>query len=142
MLGPDEVRIETPEQIDLTLEPAGLGSRFVARVLDLLIQFFTLVFVAFLVGILLGLAGMKFSPELLQGPLVAVLAVVAFVVLFLYDIPFELRWNGQTPGKIAAGIRVMRDGGAPVDFQASCIRNVLRTVDFLPLLYIGGAILI
>ena len=34
MQGPDEVRIETPEQIDLALEPAGLGSRLVAVVVD------------------------------------------------------------------------------------------------------------
>src|SRR5262249_58744609 len=34
MLPPDEVAIETPEQIDLMLEPAGLGARFVAWVID------------------------------------------------------------------------------------------------------------
>jgi hypothetical protein len=35
-------------------------------------------------------------------------------------------WNGQTPGKKLLGIRVVRDGGFPVDFAASAIRNLIR----------------
>jgi uncharacterized RDD family membrane protein YckC len=94
--------------------------------------------------ILLALAGMTFdlSSNLAVGYLAAVFALVLFLVQFVYDIFFELRRNGQTPGKSRAGIRVLRDGGAPVDFWASCIRNILRAADFLPAAYLGGALLI
>jgi uncharacterized RDD family membrane protein YckC len=143
MLGPDEVRIETPEQIDLTLEPAGLGSRFVARFLDIDIQIGIFTGVAIVCAVLLALlGGFDLSSKLAPGYVGALIALVVFLIQFIYDIFFELRWNGQTPGKYAAGIRVMRDGGAPIDFRASCIRNLLRVVDFLPLFYLGGALLI
>jgi uncharacterized RDD family membrane protein YckC len=144
MLGPDEVRIETPEQIDLALEPAGLGSRFVARMLDTLVQIGIVVLVGIPCVILLALAGISFdlSSNLALSYLVAVFALLLFLVQFVYDIYFELRRNGQTPGKGRAGIRVMRDGGAPVDFWASCIRNILRVADFMPAAYLGGALLI
>jgi uncharacterized RDD family membrane protein YckC len=144
MLGPDEVRIETPEQIDLALEPAGLGSRFVARMLDTLVQIGIVVLVAIPCVILLALAGISLdlSSNLALGYLAAVFVLVLFLVQFVYDIYFELRNNGQTPGKSRAGIRVMRDGGAPVDFWSSCIRNILRVVDLLPAAYLGGALLI
>jgi uncharacterized RDD family membrane protein YckC len=144
MLGPDEMRIETPEQIDLALEPAGLGSRFVARALDILVQIGILVLVAIPCVLLLGLAGitLDLSNNVAVGYVAAVLALALFLVQFVYDIFFELRRNGQTPGKSRAGIRVMRDGGAPVDFWSSCIRNILRVADFLPAAYLGGALLI
>jgi hypothetical protein len=63
-----------------------------------------------------------------------------FVVV--YDIYFELSWNGQTPGKKVAGIRVIRAGGAPLDFRSACIRNVLKIADFLPTFYLLGGVMI
>ena len=55
------------------------------------------------------------------------------------SIRLEVRRNGQTPGKRNAGIRVIKEGGAAVDFQASCIRNLLAFADFLPGFYALGA---
>ncbi len=59
-----------------------------------------------------------------------------------FDIYYEVRHNGQTPGKKAANIRVVREGGAPVDFTAACIRNLLGLADFLPVFYLLGSLLI
>ena len=48
------------------------------------------------------------------------------MILFGYFILFEAFWNGQTPGKKMLGIRVVRDGGYPLDFTASLVRNLIR----------------
>ena len=42
----------------------------------------------------------------------ALVALVAFFLLWGYYIVFEIVWNGQTPGKRALGIRVIRENGS------------------------------
>jgi hypothetical protein len=48
--------------------------------------------------------------------------------------------GGQTPGKRAMKIRVMRDDGTPVTSNEVLVRNILRLVDFLPAGYAIGAV--
>src|SRR5882672_8742318 len=116
----DSYDLRTPEQIELSYELAGLGSRGLARLLDGLIQGVVslAIFFAFgLGGALLSSVSRRWLD--LDGTLLAILGVsllilLIFVVLFGYDIFFELAWNGQTPGKRAAGIRVLTTRGEPV----------------------------
>ncbi len=68
-----------------------------------------------------------------------------FVVLQLalewgYFIFFELTTGGRSPGKALLGLRVLRDGGEPVDLRASLMRNLLRAVDALPVNYVVGLV--
>jgi uncharacterized RDD family membrane protein YckC len=125
----DRVTIATPEGVSLELVLAGVGSRFVARLLDTLIQL--LIIIALALGVALTSA---------PGVMRAVATVLMFLVLFGYDIPFEAMNNGRTIGKSAAGIRVLHDDGQAVGFFASAIRNILRIADFLPALYVVGVI--
>jgi uncharacterized RDD family membrane protein YckC len=74
------------------------------------------------------------------GVLAAVLIVLTFLVLFGYDVAFETLASGRTPGKRAAGLRVVRQGGEPPGFLAAAVRNLLRLVDLLPALYAIGVI--
>src|SRR5262249_24348284 len=131
----DNVNIETPEQIELSLEPAGLGSRFVGEVIDLLFK--AVVVVLALLGILLVSVGLRLP----LGFVFWAIIVISLIVV-LYDIYFELSWNGQTPGKRIAGIRVIREGGAALDFRSACIRNVLKIADWLPSFYLLGGIMV
>jgi hypothetical protein len=68
------------------------------------------------------------------------LSVLLFVLTWGYPILFEVLWHGQTPGKRALGLRVLRGDGAPVGWLASITRNFLRTVDMLPVLYGAGLV--
>jgi uncharacterized RDD family membrane protein YckC len=61
--------------------------------------------------------------------LIAIAAIASFVLFFGYFIAFELLWNGQSPGKKLLGLRVIRDGGFPVDAGASVIRNLVRVIE-------------
>lgn len=123
----DRVTIATPEGVPLELVLAGLGSRFMARALDALIQLF--IIFALLVGVL------SVSPP---GVVRAVIIVLVFLVVFAYDIPFEVLNGGRTVGKLAAGIRVVSTGGQPIGFLASATRTILRIADFLPAFYVVG----
>jgi len=58
-----------------------------------------------------------------------------FFVEWLLPAWFEAAWNGQTPVKRALGLMVLNDDGSPVRWPAALTRNLLRAVDFLPLLY-------
>ena len=67
-------------------------------------------------------------------------AVVAVLLFDGYFILFEWLMHGQTPGKKAMKIRVMRDDGTPVTANEVLVRNILRLVDFLPFGYALGAV--
>jgi uncharacterized RDD family membrane protein YckC len=67
--------------------------------------------------------------------LTAAAGILGFLFLWGYYIYFETSWNGQTPGKRWAGIRVIRQDGLPINLSEVIIRNLIRIVDFLPLLY-------
>lgn len=125
----DRVTIPTPEGVDLDIVLAGLGSRFAATLLDLTIQ----------IGAIIAL-GMALGLGSNSGYVVAAYFVLIFLVLFAYDIVFETWNSGRTIGKLAAGIRVVRSGGQPVNFMTSTVRNLIRIVDFLPLFYTIGMI--
>ncbi len=115
-------------------ELAGLGSRFLAVLIDLLIQ------IAILLAIVFGLIGVaSLHPSVThassidkaaQSLVVAFIVIVLFLIFFAYFIAFEALWNGQTPGKRLLGIRVVRDGGHALDATASLIRNLIRIIEF------------
>jgi uncharacterized RDD family membrane protein YckC len=125
----DRVTIATPEGVSLELVLAGVGSRFVARLLDTLIQ-----------GSIIIALALAIAYTAAPGIVRALAQVVLFLVIFAYDVPFEVLNRGRTIGKVAAGIRVVGDRGEPVHFFASAIRTILRVVDFLPIFYIAGVI--
>jgi uncharacterized RDD family membrane protein YckC len=114
--------VQTPEGIDLHLPVAGLVSRALAWLIDILIR-----------GVIYtGLGfGLLFLGETGKG----LFLLAAFVMEWFYPVLFEVLRNGQTPGKRAYGIRVINDDGTPIGWSASLIRNLLRVADFLPLLY-------
>jgi len=121
----DTTTIATPEGVDLELRLAGVGSRFSASLLDYLIKFAALGALALLVELTLG--GLAAT---------VVLSVGLFLALVVYDIVFEVRAAGATPGKRAVGVRVLLDDGGPVGVRASTVRNLLRLIEGLTLLYI------
>lgn len=138
----DETTIETPEQIDMSLELAGAGSRFVARAIDWLVQAAGLVVAALMAFFVMVPATFVAEGKVASFVFLAALVILTFVCWVGYDIYCELRHNGQTLGKRVAGLRVIREGGAPVDFRSSCIRNLLWIADYLPVFYLLGGLLV
>jgi len=132
----ERVTIETPEYVSISYELAGPGSRLMAAALDhVIIGLGITAIVLLALGLDVGLPQLGASMVLLMvvvgGPL---------LLLILYFTAFEIAWNGQTPGKRAAGLRVMRDDGTPAAVLDILIRNIVRLVDFLPYFYFVGGL--
>lgn len=124
----DTVRnVYTPEGVALRLPAAGPVPRAVAWLIDTAIRWGILMVTSLLVS-LIGKAGY------------GIYLLVYFVVFWGYPILCEVLFDGQTPGKRALELRVIADDGAPVGWLASITRNLLRTVDFLPLGYGVGLV--
>lgn len=115
----DRLSITTPEGVVVELVVAGIGSRFLAGMLDVFIE------IAMLVAVITTFSAAGIS----NGFGLAALVILVFLVMFGYQILFELFNQGRTPGKAAAGIRVVKRNGDPVDPTASLVRNLLRLVD-------------
>src|SRR5580704_4410596 len=95
----DKHTIDTPEQLQLDFAVAGIGSRFLALLIDSLIQgavvFLIFIGLFFMTTVLRagGIAGFA-------GPWVAAGILAFFFLLYFgYYAIFEIVWNGQTPGK-------------------------------------------
>ena len=131
----DELIIETPERVELHYVLANIGNRFLAAIIDHLIQALIIVTVFFGVSTMISGWGAFFS----LGTWAAALMVLAvFTIVWGYFVFFEAFWNGQTPGKRLMGLRVIREDGRPVRFYEAFVRNILRvTIDFQPVLSFG-----
>jgi uncharacterized RDD family membrane protein YckC len=130
----DRVTFATPEGVDLEITLAGLGSRFVAQILDTVIQ----TVLVFIVSIVIAALG---STENAAGIVAGAIGIILlFFVIFGYHVLFETLASGRSPGKRWTGLRVVHAGGRPVGFVTSTIRNLLRIVDFLPASYLVGVI--
>ncbi len=120
-------KIETPEGVELPLTCAGFYVRSIAWLLDALIQWVLL----FLLGIALPSLG-DFGMGLFL--------IAVFIINWFYPVLFEVYMHGQTPGKKVMKIQVLLMDGTLINWGASMLRNLLRTVDFLPSFYILGFI--
>jgi uncharacterized RDD family membrane protein YckC len=132
MQSPD-YSISTPENVDLHLELAGIGNRVLATMVDTLISWTVIICIGLtfiLVGFILDQTRVLPLPHNALLMVTAMIAIfVAFVINFGYNIFFEGIWQGQTPGKKVARIRVIEANGQPVGWSAVCIRNFIRVLD-------------
>jgi len=125
--------ISTPENVDLHLELAGIGNRILANLIDFAISSLFLT-TLFLFGVILYVA-ITFSgagdatKDLIKMVLTMIGIFVYFFVSFCYQLVFEGIWQGQTPGKRVAQIRVIESNGQPVGWGAVFIRNIIRVFD-------------
>ncbi|KAB8142726.1 RDD family protein [Chloroflexia bacterium SDU3-3] len=134
----DTYTVDTPENIEFSYDVAGIGSRFLAAVVDSLLIALAMAVVLFGAGLLRDSIGVLDGAS--ESVIAALIILLVMVILWGYYIIFELVWSGQTPGKRLVGLRVVRDGGQPVTFLSVAIRNFIRLVDFLPAFYGIGVI--
>lgn len=135
-----QVKLTTPESIELELTLAGIGSRAYALMIDYLILWLGIalawilwtVFATQLLAYLESL-GINYSDVPLW--LLSIALLVSFAVYAGYFVYFEVVWQGQTPGKRIAKIRVIQDNGKPVGLPQAALRALLRPID--DLLFLG-----
>lgn len=118
------VSILTPESVPVRFTIAGMGDRVAAFGID------AAIILVLILGF--GLLGGFASTGASLGTAFAILA--AFVLRNFYFTWFEIRRQGQTPGKRRLFLRVVDRRGGPLSAEAVFVRNVMREVElFIPI---------
>jgi uncharacterized RDD family membrane protein YckC len=123
--------IETPEGVVFRYELATPVTRALAWSVD-----------AAAIG-MLSMVAAKLSQVAgaVNADFAAALGVILYFVISVgYGIVLEWRWRGQTLGKRVMGLRVVDAQGLRLQLPQIALRNFLRFVDGLPLLYLVGGI--
>lgn len=112
--------IHTSQNVALEYEPASLGDRILATLIDYLIFLAWAIAIGFLI---------RQVPTLTQGNNTFVLLGLFALPLMLYDLLCEVFLNGQSLGKIAVKIRVVSLDGSQPRLGAYMLRWLLRLIE-------------
>ena len=138
-----EIRLRTPESVELEFPLAGIGSRAYALLVD-----YTLITIAMvaviLVGLLFSFQTLAYASQdtfgftrSLSKWILSIVLLGLFAIFVGYFVFFETLWQGQTPGKRMAQIRVIREDGRPIGLPQATLRALLRVFDDILLGLVG-----
>ncbi len=117
---------------------AGIGSRFIALLVDYLIWGAGMLLLV--LAIIIILPAMHTFNKISAQWAEAIVIFIFFLLNWGYFTLFEAFWNGRTPGKRVAKIRVIQRSGRSIGLLESMARNLVRYVDQLPFFYGVGVI--
>ncbi len=127
---PAERLLVTPEGVPLLVKLAERGERLGAVLLDILFIVAANIALVLVIVLMLGLFNIKEA----WGFFAILFLLGRFLIGTFYFSFFELRWNGQTPGKRIYKLRVIDRRGGPLRASAVFARNLMRELElFLPL---------
>ncbi len=130
---PDEQMV-TGEAVSVELPLAGVGSRGIAALIDIVITFAAQLAVL----VVLIATGSGGGITVLQ----IVLVVTEILIVAGYPIGMETLWRGRTLGKAMMGLRVVRDDGGPIRFRHALVRGLVGVfVDKPGITYALGALI-
>ena len=106
----------TGEAVALEIRPAAVPSRLLAGLIDAFVQFVLF----FAVGVITSAVSTTAS----EAATAAMTIVLILLVSVGYPVVFESLLRGRTPGKMALGLRVVRDVGGPTGFRQAFVRGL------------------
>ncbi|GAA3372152.1 RDD family protein [Streptomyces sannanensis] len=113
----------TGDAVVLGLRPAKLPSRALALVIDLIVVWTA--YILILVGLITATAS-------LDGAALAAIQVASFLLVLVgAPIAVETLTQGRSLGKLACGLRVVRDDGGPIRFRHALVRGAVGVVEIL-----------
>ncbi|MBR8840855.1 MAG: RDD family protein [Stigonema ocellatum SAG 48.90 = DSM 106950] len=128
----NRVKFRTPESVELEFNLAGIGNRAWALVIDYHILAAILILFLIVCTKLFNQLAHVLTPIFrakVNFWLLAIAVLISFSIYTSYFVFFETLWQGQTPGKRFAKIRVVRDDGRPIGLQHATLRALLRPFD-------------
>ena len=134
--------LELPEEIDLQVELANVGSRTLAILVDLAVGGLVVFIVYALTMLLAHDVADDWLTRLSSNTLNIVLLLLVFGLQWVYFNLFEWMWNGQTPGKRLLHLRVIKVDGSPVSGIDVLLRNLSRPIDTLGPMGLIGLLMI
>jgi uncharacterized RDD family membrane protein YckC len=126
--------------VAIELPLAGIGSRFIAILVDYLIWGFVFLVLGIVAAIIIP--ALHFFGGVSANWAVGIFVLIIFLLQWGYFALFEAFGNGRTPGKRVARIRVIHQSGRGINFVESLARNLVRFVDYLPGFYAVGIVAI
>ena len=136
----DQLNIDTPELVAIEMPLAGIGSRFIAILVDYLIWGAAFVLIIAMGAIIIP--AVHFLGRVSANWAIGIFVLIVFLLQWGYFALFEAFGNGRTPGKRVAKIRVIHQSGRGISFIESLARNLVRFVDYLPGFYAVGVVAI
>lgn len=131
----NRINLETPESVELEFTLAGIGNRVYALIIDYIILgillFLSIVIASFLSYQVSNYNWFGSNRDIVLQWIWAIELLVFFAIYVGYFVLFEAIWQGQTPGKKRASIRVIADNGRTVDVTKALLRSLLRPIDDL-----------
>ncbi|MFE3374258.1 RDD family protein [Streptomyces sp. NPDC059173] len=113
----------TGDAVVLGLRPARLPSRALACAIDLAVTLAAFL----LVSVVLGIASAA-----LDEAAVAAIGVASFLLVLIGGpVAVETLSQGRSLGKLACGLRVVRDDGGPIRFRHALVRGAMGLVEIL-----------
>jgi uncharacterized RDD family membrane protein YckC len=137
-----KAELELPEEIDLQVELANVGSRTLAILVDISIGALILFIVYALTMILAHDVADDWLTKVSSNVLKTMLMLLIFGFQWVYFNLFEWMWNGQTPGKRLLNLRVIKVDGSPVSGIDVLLRNLSRPIDTLGPMGLIGLLMI
>lgn len=136
-----QVKLLTPESVELEFTLAGIGNRALALLVDYSILLiggliFWIIFGTFAYQLLQYLESSNVDYSDLPIWLLAIGFLLSFIFTTGYFVGFEVLRQGQTPGKRWAKIRVIRDDGRPIGLAQAVLRSLVQPIDYF--LFIGA----
>ena len=111
----------TGEAVVLELRLAKLASRLLSLLIDLAVQMVLLIVGLLVIG---GLAG-----SVDDAAAAAIFSVFVVAVIVGYPVAFETLTRGRTLGKMALGLRVVREDGGPIRFRHALVRGLAAVIE-------------
>lgn len=122
---PGQTRILTGEAVHLDLRVAGIGSRGLARLFDLFVQF-VLLYLLFLFTAIAANWLQAQGVVQLDDAAVSAIGIAVLIAVFVgYPVATETLTRGRTLGKLILGLRVVRDDGGPLAFRQALTRALV-----------------
>ncbi|WP_338897933.1 RDD family protein [Streptomyces sp. TG1A-60] len=113
----------TGEAVALELRPAKLPSRALAVLLDLIVAM--VVYLAVVLILVLATAGLDEAAQM-------AISIASFLLVLVGGpIAVETLSHGRSLGKLACGLRVVRDDGGPIRFRHALVRGAVGVVEIL-----------
>jgi len=137
-----KTELELPEEIDLQVDLANVGSRTLAILVDISLGALVLFIVYALTMLLAHNLADDWLTRLSSNALKTLLILLIFGFQWCYFNLFEWMWNGQTPGKRLMHLRVIKVDGSPVSGIDVLLRNLSRPIDTLGPMGLIGLLMI
>lgn len=117
----EKIKIATTQNVDIEYPVASLGDRILAYLIDLFILIVYLIIGSIIVGNVINAAGYD------SGAVIMIIAI--YLPAFLYDLLCELFLDGQSFGKMALKIKVVKRDGSSAGLSSYLLRWLLRPID-------------